>query len=159
MILKEYVFKHKTFGGVLSVYAVKVVQSFDAAHFLSGYEGKCSNIHGHRWLVEAEIKSETLTAEGQLKGMVADFSDVKKALKAEADYFDHALIVESGSLKHETMEAIKAEDFKIIEVGFRTTAENFARYFYDKLTECGYEVGKVAVYETPDNCAVYMSSV
>ncbi|MEF2600873.1 MAG: 6-carboxytetrahydropterin synthase, partial [Fusobacterium mortiferum] len=26
--------------------------SFDSAHFLSGYNGKCKNIHGHRWTIK-----------------------------------------------------------------------------------------------------------
>ena len=34
-------------------------------------------------------------------------------------------------------------------------AENFAYYFYKKLTDSGYGVHCVEVYETPNNCAVY----
>ena len=36
-----------------------------------------------------------------------------------------------------------------------TTAENFARHFYSLLTEKGYRVRSVEVYETPNNCAIY----
>ena len=31
------------------MYFLKTEQSFDSAHFLAGYHGKCANIHGHRW--------------------------------------------------------------------------------------------------------------
>ena len=47
------------------------------------------------------------------------------------------------------------EDFHLEKVSFRPTAENFAYYFYKKLTELGYGVHCVEVYETPNNCAVY----
>ena len=32
--------------------------SFDAAHFLTNYEGKCNNNHVHRWRVVVTIKGE-----------------------------------------------------------------------------------------------------
>ena len=30
------------------MYILKTECSFDSAHFLSGYQGKCSNLHGHK---------------------------------------------------------------------------------------------------------------
>ena len=84
------------------MYMLKTEQSFDAAHFLKDYKGKCSNIHGHRWRVVVSISSEKLSAEQQTKGMVIDFSDLKKALKNICDYFDHTFIYEENSLKPET---------------------------------------------------------
>ena len=39
------------------MYYLQTKASFDAAHFLWKYEGKCKNIHGHRWNVVAKIKS------------------------------------------------------------------------------------------------------
>ena len=74
------------------MYILKAEHSFDSAHFLSGYDGKCSNIHGHRWKVEVEVQSETLVKGGQLDGMVIDFGDLKKDVKAMVDSYDHALI-------------------------------------------------------------------
>ena len=38
------------------MYYLKTEQSFDAAHFLKGYAGKCHNLHGHRWRVIVEIQ-------------------------------------------------------------------------------------------------------
>ena len=38
---------------------------------------------------------------------------------------------------------------------FRTTAENMAKYFYNRLSGAGYPVARVTVWETPTNCAVY----
>lgn len=133
------------------MYTVTTECSFDAAHFLAGYNGKCRNIHGHRWKVQIEIASEELKDDG----MVVDFTNVKKDLKDMADYLDHCLIIEKGSLKPMTYKALSEEDFRIVEVPFRPTAENFSKYFYDEMLKKGYEVQRAVVYETPKNCATY----
>ncbi len=137
------------------MYSLKTEHSFDSAHFLSGYNGKCSNIHGHRWRVIIEIISENVKSEGQTRGMLVDFGTLKEDVKREADYFDHSLIIEKNTLKTKTLEAFNDEGFKVISVDFRPTAENFAKYFYDKFKSLGYRVKKSTVYETPNNCAEY----
>ncbi len=137
------------------MYTLKTEAAFDSAHFLSGYEGKCSNLHGHRWTISAEIKSDRLVPDGQLRGMIVDFGDIKRDLKALADGYDHAFIYENGTLKDTTVAALMEEGFRLITVNFRPTAENFAKFFYDCLTEKGYDVKCVTVYETPNNCASY----
>ncbi|PRR71520.1 6-carboxytetrahydropterin synthase QueD [Clostridium thermopalmarium] len=137
------------------MYILKTEQSFDAAHFLAGYEGKCSNIHGHRWRVVIEVKSLTLQDSKQLNGMVVDFNQLKKDLKEEVDYFDHMLIIEKNTLKTETVKALKGEGFKIVVLDFRPTAENLAKYFFNRMKIKGYKVKSAVVYETPNNCAAY----
>lgn len=132
--------------------------SFDAAHFLHGYNGKCSNIHGHRWRVVVEIFSDKLSDDKQNRGMVVDFDTLKEDIKQEVDYFDHSLIIEAGTLKEKTYEALKEEGIRLIELDFRTTAENFSKYFYDRFEKKGYNVKQVSVYETPNNCATYSKS-
>lgn len=138
-----------------NMYILTTKAEFDSAHFLAGYEGKCSNIHGHRWKVVVEIASETLEEEGQNRGMLVDFSKIKKDLKRETDALDHAFIIEEGTLREDIFEALKEEGFCMILVPFRPTAENFAKYFYEKIGKIGYQVKKVTVYETPNNCASY----
>ncbi|MDD7408149.1 MAG: 6-carboxytetrahydropterin synthase QueD [Firmicutes bacterium] len=137
------------------MYTLKTEASFDSAHFLAGYDGKCRNLHGHRWRVVIKASSPELIKEGQCRGMVMDFGDLKDALKKEVDRLDHSLIIEKGTLKEKTLEALREEDFKIFEFDFRPTAENFARYFFDRLKEAGVPVSEAAVYETPNNCAIY----
>ena len=87
--------------------------------------------------------------------MVIDFGDLKAAVRALADSYDHAMIYETGSLKAATLAALQDEGFNLIEVPYRPTAENFARAFYEKLKADGIPVLRVTVYETPDNCACY----
>ncbi len=137
------------------MYQLTTHASFDSAHFLSGYEGKCRNLHGHRWKLEVTVSSENLVREGQIRGMIVDFGELKKDVKNLADEFDHCLIIEKGTLKEKTMEALTEEEFKIIQVDFRPTAENFARYFYERMQKAGYKVSLVKVYETPNNMAGY----
>ena len=108
------------------MYKLKTKASFDSAHFLKDYEGKCSNIHGHRWTVEIEVGAETLESDTQNRGMVVDFSNLKKDLREIADHFDHSLIMETGSLRQATEDALIAENLRIVKVDFRPTAENFA---------------------------------
>jgi len=140
------------------MYILKAEHSFDSAHFLAKYEGKCSNIHGHRWKVEIEVQSETLVNEGQLDGMVVDFGDFKKDVKAIVDSYDHALIIQKGTMREETLSCLIEDGFSIIEVEFRPTAENFASFFYNTMTDKGYNVKRATVYETPTNSAVYEES-
>jgi len=138
------------------MYILKTESSFDSAHFLQGYEGKCGNIHGHRWRVIAQIGKEQLEESGQERGMLVDFKTLKADLKSETEQLDHALIVEKGTLKESTLLALENEGFKMITLDFRPTAENISRYFWEKLKEKGYPLKSIEVYETPDNCAAYL---
>lgn len=59
--------------------------TFDAAHFLTKYHGKCENLHGHTYRLR-------VTVEGEIgeEGMVVDFLDLKKLVKEKIlDKFDH----------------------------------------------------------------------
>ena len=129
------------------MYKLKTKASFDSAHFLKDYDGKCSNIHGHRWTVEIKVGAETLESDTQNRGMVVDFSNL--------NHFDHSLIMETGSLKQATEDALLAENLRIVKVDFRPTAENFAKYIYDEMAGRGYKVIEASVYETPNNVASY----
>lgn len=137
------------------MYQLTTEHSFDSAHFLAGYDGKCGNLHGHRWRVLLTVQSEKLREDRQQKGMCVDFAELKKDLRTELDALDHVLIIEQGSLRESTMKALQEEKFQVVEMPFRPTAENFARYFYELFTLKGYPVAKVEVYETPNNSAVY----
>ena len=137
------------------MYQLTTEHSFDSAHFLAGYDGKCGNLHGHRWRVLLTVQSETLREDRQQKGMCVDFAELKKDLRTELDALDHVLIIEQGSLRESTMKALQEEKFQVVEMPFRPTAENFARYFYELFTLKGCPVAKVEVYETPNNSAVY----
>lgn len=97
-----------------------VCEEIDSAHFLENYEGKCKNIHGHRWKIEFFITGEILT-----NGMLIDFSE----LKAIARNLDHILI--NNIIK-------------------QPTAENIASYIQKKVKEKNPNLKvKIRVWETP----------
>ena len=63
--------------------------SFDAAHFLPGYKGKCANMHGHHWVVELGVSGEV----DPDTGMVLDFGELNKFLEEKVvERFDHKLV-------------------------------------------------------------------
>ena len=138
-----------------SLYELKTEAYFDSAHFLAEYQGKCENLHGHRWRIEVTIGTDSLLEEGDQKDMVCDFSDFKRTVRALASEYDHTFLVETGTLADSTIKALEAEGFTLKMLAFRTTAENLAKHFFDRLTEAGLPVLEVEVDETPNNRAIY----
>jgi 6-pyruvoyltetrahydropterin/6-carboxytetrahydropterin synthase len=138
------------------VYQLKTEREFDGAHFLTDYQGKCENLHGHRWRVVVYIRQESLGTAGTEKDMVIDFGRFKRTVREEVDRFDHMFLVEEGSLMPKTLECLREEGFTLMMLPFRTTSENLARYFADRLIARGLPVSQVDVYETPMNCATYL---
>ena len=61
------------------MYEIKVQSSFSAAHNLRNYRGKCENLHGHNWKVDASFFYKTLDKDG----MAVDFKEAKGLLKKE----------------------------------------------------------------------------
>uniref|UniRef100_A0A7C9JCR9 6-carboxy-5,6,7,8-tetrahydropterin synthase n=1 Tax=Muribaculaceae bacterium Z82 TaxID=2304548 RepID=A0A7C9JCR9_9BACT len=137
------------------MYGLRTESEFDAAHFLTDYHGKCENLHGHRWRVVAYLEAEALETSGTQKDMVVDFGVFKSALRELTEELDHRFIVEEGSLATDTVACLEREGFCLFTVPFRTTAENLARYLFDRLASQGLPVSQVEVYETPTNCAIY----
>ena len=94
------------------MYTISVQAHYDSAHLLRDYEGKCANLHGHRYVVEVALQTPDVGS----KGMAYDFGDLKKHLKELADGLDHRNLNE-------------VPPFTEIE----STAENQARYFFDEM--------------------------
>ena len=68
--------------------------SFEMAHALHGYDGKCKNIHGHSYHLDVCVIGTPISNEDDTKyGMVIDFGDLKKIVKSEiVDILDHSII-------------------------------------------------------------------
>ena len=138
------------------MYGLKTEAAFDSAHFLADYYGKCENLHGHRWRVVVYLQQEQLQEEGTMRDMVLDFGVFKASVRALAEELDHTFLVEEGTLQQATMDALEGEGFSLTVLPFRTTAENLARYFAERLMGEGLPVSRVDMYETPNNCAIWM---
>ncbi len=121
------------------MYTVSVQAHYDAAHFLRNYEGKCERLHGHRYVVEVALQTETLNESG----IAFDFVDLKRHLRELANGLDHQNLNE-------------VPPFDRIE----TSAENQARYFFDELRkrlpeELADGLLYARVWETPTQWAQY----
>jgi 6-pyruvoyltetrahydropterin/6-carboxytetrahydropterin synthase len=121
------------------MYIVSVQAHYDSAHYLRSYHGKCEQLHGHRYVVEAALVTDKL-GEG---GIAFDFVEVKRALRELADELDHNNLNE-------------LPPFTEIE----PSAENQARYFYEELrrrlpSEMAEALLYTKVWETPTQWALY----
>ena len=126
------------------MYRICVTDHFDAAHHLEGYEGACARTHGHRWIIKVFV-----TGNGLDKlGMLTDFSDVKSALKLIVKRLDHYYLNEI-----EPFDTLKSPN------SYNPTAENIARYIYEKLRNSIEGLDKVRVYESPDCYAEYFDTM
>ena len=95
------------------MYGLKTECDFNSAHFLTGYYGKCENLHGHRWKIVAYLKTPTLQAEGTMRDMVIDFGEFKRILRDLCAKMDHTFLIEDGSLKPETIKCLEDEGFRL----------------------------------------------
>jgi len=108
------------------MYYIEKTLTISASHFLElNYESKCSQLHGHNWIITIYCKSERLN----LNGMVIDFSDIKKVV--------------SEKLDHQNLNSVLI---------FSPTAENIAKWTVDNISNC-YKCkvqeaeGSIAIYE------------
>ena len=111
--------------------------TFDSAHYLPNYEGKCKNLHGHTFRLEVEVSStlpKPLITEGPKQGMVIDFGDLATAVQTQViDVLDHSLL-------NDTIQ--------------NPTAENILIWIQDKLRVLPYGMLKrMRLYETPGSFA------
>ena len=127
---------------------LKTEFSFDSAHRLVGYKGKCSNIHGHMWKVEIEVEGEKLDEIG----MLWDFTNRKKLL----NHFDHKIILkvckENQELVYYITKVCGSESLCMMHDN--PTAENLAKWILGFLKLEFKELNfKVKVWESPKSYA------
>ena len=126
---------------------------FDAAHILTNHRGLCKNLHGHTYRVDVSVSRP----HDDDADMVIDFKDLKRMLEeAILARFDHAFIYDSSSPAESEIAAVVAKHgLRSAALPFRSTAENLARFFFGGLKGILPGLSSVAVWETPDSCAVY----
>ncbi len=94
------------------MYKLSVTDSFSAAHRLCGYEGACSNLHGHNWSVRVSLEAEELDQIG----MARDFGRIKALLRGITADLDHAYLND--------LEAFTEQN---------PTSENLAKYICERM--------------------------
>ena len=70
------------------MFLVSKSMTFDAAHFLPNYPGKCAEIHGHRWKVILTLSVEKKSENG----ISIDFGILKSMLTDWTNGYDHTLL-------------------------------------------------------------------
>ncbi|MEG0559167.1 MAG: 6-carboxytetrahydropterin synthase [Muribaculaceae bacterium] len=92
------------------MYYIKKTIEIAACHSLKlSYDSKCSQLHGHNWIITIHCKAKELNNDG----MVCDFSHVKHAIHG---YLDHGNLNEL--------------------LPFNTTAENIAHWIVKQIPQC-----------------------
>jgi 6-pyruvoyltetrahydropterin/6-carboxytetrahydropterin synthase len=121
------------------MFEVSVEQTFAAGHALRNYKGKCENVHGHNYRVRVTIEGEQLDTAG----LLVDFVDIKRLMGGAIEYLDHRFINDLPPFDE-----------------INPSAENIAKYFYDRLNgglknDLPVRIAEVRVWETDTSSAVY----
>lgn len=119
--------------------AVTKTFTFDAAHHLHLYEGKCKNLHGHTYRLVISISGFVDDV-----GIAVDFGDIKRIYKEEIEArLDHRYLNE-------------------VLPNMNTTAENMIVWIWERLDERlaleglkkrGHRLEELVLYETPTSYA------
>jgi len=113
---------------------------FDAAHFLPKHQGKCKNMHGHRWRLRVYISGRVNTS-----GMLIDF----KVLKSMVEN----LVI--NLLDHQTI------NNRILN----PTAENICTFIWrwlgraNMFTHSDITLEMIQLWETPDCSVIYTGGI
>ena len=121
------------------MYEVTVTGSFSSAHRLREYEGNCEKLHGHNWRVEVTVAGKTVDR----LGMLVDFRQAKRALRAILDELDHRYLNDLAPFAR-----------------MNPTTENLARWIAGRMGSSfppagGATVSRVTVWESEGCSATY----
>ncbi|TWP24694.1 6-carboxytetrahydropterin synthase [Apibacter muscae] len=127
--------------------------TFETAHALWGYDGKCKNIHGHSYKLYVTIKGNPLEDLNHKKnGMVMDFGDLKSIIKKLIiDPLDHAILLNVNSKHKELGEKLLLEGHKVVFTPYQPTCENMLLDFASKISSQLPEpivLAKLKLFET-----------
>ena len=129
--------------------------TFDMAHALPLYQGKCRNIHGHTYKLLVTVQA---TGEPGPDGMVLDFSAIKQIVEQQIVLpFDHALVLpQLQACENVPPDSLGGYAAKLILVDFQPTTENllfhFASLLEGKMPD-GVQLYSLKLYETETSCA------
>ena len=134
------------------MYSVTKRIDFCYGHRLLNHDGNCKHPHGHNAIVEIEIRSATLDPNG----MVCDFDEIKRTMKAWLNReLDHKMILRRDD---PLVEPLRALGEPVYLVDTSPTAECLAHLIHDQANQAGLPVARVTLWETPSSHATYSES-
>ncbi len=119
----------------------------DTSHRLLHYQGKCANLHGHRWKVEVWMEGEPDPATQ----ILIDYSMIKQVIEK----YDHQIILN----EEDPMVPRIREFHPVITTPGDPTSELMAGLIRDDLHAICRDHGikgvvkKIRVWESPTSCA------
>lgn len=119
------------------MYIIAVDSHFASSHQIVGYDGKCSNMHGHTWKIKAEVS----TSKVNEIGICFDFKSLKELINTIVDDLDHQNLNQLEPFKDKN-----------------PTAENISYYLYhaikNKLPE-NIKMHQITVWESEKYSVIY----
>lgn len=135
--------------------------SFEMAHALHHYDGKCAYIHGHSYHLSVTIIGTPVTDENNPKlGMVMDFSVLKKIVNQEIlELFDHALVLKDT----DPLAKIAGEPAyeRVIRTLYQPTCENLLIDFVERIgkhIEAPLKLHSAKLAETDNSFCTWFAS-
>lgn len=123
---------------------------FEAAHRLVFHQGKCRNLHGHRWDVKITLEGLPNIATG----IIVDFGELKELINTK---FDHATILSNDKENLALIELLESMGLKMIVIDKEPTVENMIMQLMDVIWEKFYNkitYVKIELWESPISKAI-----
>ena len=122
---------------------------FCYGHRLLNYAGKCRHLHGHNGRILITLEALELDS----RGMLVDFSDIKKSIRTWVDdELDHRMILNESDPMVATF---RQHNEPLYLIPHNPTAENIARLIFNETKTRGFPVVEVCLWETPHSFATY----
>lgn len=127
---------------------------FYAGHRNESLEGKCSNLHGHRYGVTVVIEPKRTRA-----GITMLFADIDKIVESVLCQYDHSLLVSSADTILESLQRVTNSDgeaMKMVVFDEETSAENLAKRLYFEIKSAGLnELVELRIAETDSSVVIF----
>jgi 6-pyruvoyltetrahydropterin/6-carboxytetrahydropterin synthase len=125
--------------GQNGAWRLRVSSQFSSSHQLRHYQGKCENLHGHNFTVEAEVEGNKLDPD---TGILIDFKELKSKLTNITEGLDHCHLNDLPQFKEEN-----------------PSSEHIARFIFKELQKSlahnSVQVCSITVSEKDSSKAIY----
>ena len=136
--------------------------TFESAHALAGYDGKCREIHGHSYRLFVTVKGIPSTDENDPKlGMVMDFGDLKRIVnEAVIDRLDHSFVLRDTAENRELAQMLGGRFSNVVMVDYQPTCENMLGDFAARIGAAlpqGVRLHSLRLHETASSYAEWLA--